>query len=243
MVTTRNGQDLGRIGQQSGEMCHQKIAEVWGWCVEMMGSSESHWANPQYILRLQDTDDDDSVCSVIVQLMQKDRRKIKQKGENYHYIGFAIYWVPSGYSFPLTRDFFEQNRVYKSSDNYSNARQAVKRFSLPPGVYVVVPCTYEPDKEADYYIRFFFEKGNVSEYADEPPEKVEVPPPTPSPKYKEQEEQFQKFFYRMSGEVSLDDFLSLMARLMKLFNVFNKYQKNNQATFTLQQWIEESLMA
>ena len=38
-------------------------------------------------------------------------------------------------------------------------------------------------------------------YADEPPEKIEVPDPTPSPKYKEQEEQFQKFFYEMSGEV------------------------------------------
>ena len=43
----------------------------------------------------------------------------------------------------------------------------------------------------------------MARYADELPEKVEVPPPTPSPKYREQEEQFQKFFYEMSGEVGV----------------------------------------
>ena len=54
----------------------------------------AHWANPQYILELEDTDEDeDNLCSVIVQLMQKDRRKIKQKGENFLYIGFTVYQV------------------------------------------------------------------------------------------------------------------------------------------------------
>ena len=56
--------------------------------------ADSHWTNPQYVLKLQDTDDDDDkVCSVIVQLMQKDRRKLKQKGEMFRYIGFLIYKV------------------------------------------------------------------------------------------------------------------------------------------------------
>lgn len=312
----------------------------------------SHWANPQYVLRLEDTDDDDdSVCSVIVQLMQKDRRKIKQLGETYHFIGFVIYKLPRGIPVPLKKDFFEQNAVFLSSGSFINTRQVVKRFALPPGDYVVVPCTYEVDKEADYYIRFFFEKGNVSEYADDPPGKVDIPPPTPSPKQKDQDDEFKQFFYKMSGEdmeldpfelqiavndglkkeplhrnigldacksfvslmdvdnsgqlgftefqflwghlrswkktfvlndvdnsgkmdsrelrtalgslgykisnqmlaamvfryadangqISLDDFLVLMARLMKLFNVFHKRQKDDQAVFTLQEWVEESL--
>lgn len=253
---------------------------------------------------------------------------------------------------PSGKTFFEHNRVYQSTGTFMNCRQMVQRFSLPPGLYVVVPCTYDADREASYYIRFFFEKGNVSEYADERPEKVEIPPPTPSPKHKEQEEQFQKFFYKMAGEdmeinafelqqavneglskeplhkeigvdacksfvslmdvdnsgrlgytefqflwhhlrswkksflqhdadnsgkmdsrelrtaltslgykinnqtmaalvfrfadasgqISLDNFLILMARLMKLFNVFHQHQRNNQVIFSLQQWIEESLM-
>ena len=49
-------------------------------------------------------------------------------------------------------------------------------------------------------------------YADEPPEKIEVPDPTPSPKYKEQEEQFQKFFYEMSGEVGASNCCSSKSR-------------------------------
>ncbi|XP_076442006.1 calpain-9-like [Babylonia areolata] len=313
---------------------------------------ESHWANPQYVLKLRDTDeDDDNSCSVIVQLMQKDRRKLKQKGEENRFIGFIIYKVPPNYALPLTRDFFNQHRAYEGCDTFINTRQIVKRFTLPPGVYVVVPCTYDKDKEADFFIRFFFEKGNVSEYADEPPERVPVPPATPSPKYKEQQDEFQKFFYEMSGEdmeincfelhkavneglrkeplhreigldacrsfvslmdvdnsgrlgfteflylwnmlrtwkktflehdadnsgkmdsrelrsalasngykvsnqmmaaavfryadpkgsISLDDFLILMARLTKIFNVYQKHLKKDAAVFTLQQWVEESL--
>ena len=43
---------------------------------------------------MSDTDEDgDKVCSFIVQLMQKDRRKIKDKGEKLIYIGFLVYRV------------------------------------------------------------------------------------------------------------------------------------------------------
>lgn len=45
-------------------------------------------------MKLDDVDDDeDNMCSVIVQVMQKDRRKIKQKGEKFLYIGFQVYQV------------------------------------------------------------------------------------------------------------------------------------------------------
>ena len=56
--------------------------------------SDTHWCNPQYRLVLHDTDeDDDKMCSFIVQLMQKDRRKMKHKGERLVYIGFIVYRV------------------------------------------------------------------------------------------------------------------------------------------------------
>lgn len=45
-------------------------------------------------MTLSDTDEDaDKMCSFIVQLMQKDRRKIKHKGEKLIYIGFLVYRV------------------------------------------------------------------------------------------------------------------------------------------------------
>lgn len=46
-------------------------------------------------MKLQDTDDDDdNVCSMIVQLMQKGMRpELKPKGEKSEFIGFYIYKV------------------------------------------------------------------------------------------------------------------------------------------------------
>ena len=71
--------------------------------------------------------------------------------------------VPSDYQVPLKKDFFDHNGIYASCDSFINTRQIVKRLTLPPGVYVVVPCTWERDLETSFYIRFFFEKGNISE--------------------------------------------------------------------------------
>ena len=66
---------------------------------------DSHWTNPQFKVTLSDTDEDgDKVCSFIVQLMQKDRRKIKDKGGKLIYIGFLVYrvsiYVPKCHNFP-----------------------------------------------------------------------------------------------------------------------------------------------
>ncbi|XP_041352940.1 calpain-9-like [Gigantopelta aegis] len=163
--------------------------------------SDTHWSNPQYFVSLQDTDeDDDNHCSFIIQLMQKDRRKIKQKSKQFLHIGFIIYKYSRSYSMPLGRDFFDYNRSVASCDAFTNSRQVVKRLAMKPGEYVVIPCTYEAEQEADFYIRFFFEKGNVAEYCDEKPTRVDIPLPEPSNEYKEQQERFKQFFYRVAGE-------------------------------------------
>ncbi|XP_012942074.1 calpain-9 [Aplysia californica] len=173
-------------------------------------SCPAHWSNPQYFLKLEDTDeDDDNVCSAIIQLMQKDRRKIKQKGEKFLYIGFNVYQYERGYSVPLRREFFETHRAIATSGSYINIRQITKRLTLEPGEYVVVPSTWDADEEAGFYLRFFFEKGNVAEYFDEKPEVPDIPAPTPSPEWKEQEETFKNFFYRVSGEDMVVDAFEL----------------------------------
>ncbi|XP_046577597.1 LOW QUALITY PROTEIN: calpain-9-like [Haliotis rubra] len=313
---------------------------------------DTFWTNPQYHVGLQDTDDDDdSHCSFIVQVMQKDRRKIKNKGPRFLFLGFVIYRCSRDDPIPLNKDFFDYNNPYARCNAFSNTRQVVKRFAFPPGDYVVMPCTYEPHQEVDYYVRFFFEKGNVAEYSDEKPAKITIPPPEPSAGYKEQEEKFKQFFYKAAGEdmevnpfelkiaindalkkeplhreigidacksfvslmdvdnsgrlginelsylwnhlrswkkvfyqydanksgtmnsyelqralpaagykvshktmvaiifrygnenngIELDNFLILLARLMKLFNIYSKHEANGHAEFTLQQLLEQSL--
>ena len=42
---------------------------------------------------LEDTDDDDDVCSVVIALMQKNRRQLRKEGMDMETIGFAVYEV------------------------------------------------------------------------------------------------------------------------------------------------------
>ena len=55
---------------------------------------DTHWANPQFSVTLSDRDEDgDNVCSLVIQLMQKDGRKLKQFGKKNQHIGFFVYQV------------------------------------------------------------------------------------------------------------------------------------------------------
>ncbi|MGH0132317.1 UNVERIFIED_CONTAM: hypothetical protein FKN15_050526 [Acipenser sinensis] len=56
---------------------------------------DTFWTNPQYRLRLleedDDPDDNEKICTFVVSLMQKNRRKERKMGANLFTIGFAIY--------------------------------------------------------------------------------------------------------------------------------------------------------
>lgn len=55
--------------------------------------AETFCHNPQYRITLEYPDDDDDKCTVIVALMQKNRRAQKRMGADCLTIGFAIYHV------------------------------------------------------------------------------------------------------------------------------------------------------
>lgn len=57
-------------------------------------SADTFWTNPQFKLKLEDTDEDeDDVCSVVIALMQKNRRKLRKEGLDMETIGFTVYEV------------------------------------------------------------------------------------------------------------------------------------------------------
>lgn len=60
---------------------------------------DSFWMNPQFLIKLEEQDDDPTDnevgCSFVVGLIQKNRRKMRKVGEDMHTIGFAIYEVSS----------------------------------------------------------------------------------------------------------------------------------------------------
>jgi calpain, invertebrate len=57
--------------------------------------SATFWTNPQYQVTVvdPDPDDNDGTGSLIIGLMQKDRRKLRRQGLNELTLGYAVYKV------------------------------------------------------------------------------------------------------------------------------------------------------
>lgn len=59
--------------------------------------ADTFWINPQFRVVLLEEDDDpedgEAACSLLVALMQKDRRRGRRHGHDIHTIGFAVYKV------------------------------------------------------------------------------------------------------------------------------------------------------
>ncbi|XP_036066609.1 calpain-9 [Oryzias melastigma] len=162
---------------------------------------DTFWTNPQFRLQLEDADDDDDVCSVVIALMQKNRRKLRKEGLDLETIGFAVYEAPDDES-QVEKDFFRYHPSKARSRTYINMREVSERFTLPPGKYLLVPTTFQPHHEADFLIRIFSEKkadavemgSNVD--ADLPD------PPMPSPPEEETDEErgLRRLFDQLAGD-------------------------------------------
>jgi len=161
---------------------------------------DTFWTNPQFKLVLEDADDEDDVCSVVIALMQKNRRQLRKEGLDLETIGFAVYEAPDDADHQ-GKDFFRYHASKARSRTYINMREVSERFTLPPGKYLLVPTTFQPHHEADFLIRIFSEKkakalemgSNVD--ADLPE------PPMPSPPEEETDEErgLRRLFDQLAG--------------------------------------------
>lgn len=123
---------------------------------------ETFACNPQYVITLEAPEDDEhDKCTLLVALMQKNRRAQRKYGMDCLTIGFAIYALPDPESQPkpLPTRFFKYNASVARSPTFINLREVCSRFSLAPGSYVIVPTTFEPNEEGDFIIRVFTESG------------------------------------------------------------------------------------
>ncbi|XP_025854331.1 calpain-3 isoform X4 [Vulpes vulpes] len=200
---------------------------------------DTFWTNPQYRLKLleEDDDPDDSevICSFLVALMQKNRRKDRKLGANLFTIGFAIYEVPKemhGNKQHLQKDFFLYNASKARSKTYINMREVSERFRLPPSEYVIVPSTYEPHQEGEFILRVFSEKRNLSEEVENT---ISVDRPVPRPGNTDQESEEQLQFRNIFRQIAGDDMEVCADELKNILNmVVNKHKDLKTQGFTLE---------
>ncbi|XP_031132561.1 calpain-2 catalytic subunit-like isoform X1 [Sander lucioperca] len=156
----------------SDKVCHWKHYQYEGmWRVGSTAGgcqnfSDTFSSNPQFVVRLEDVDDDPldgkDGCTFLVGLMQKDGRQQKKLGRNLECIGFAIYKVPDQYkgqrNVHLGPDVLLRQRPVATSSSFVPTREVCNRFKLPPGEYAIVPSTFQPDKNGSFLLRVFSEK-------------------------------------------------------------------------------------
>ncbi|XP_072390847.1 calpain-A-like isoform X2 [Diabrotica undecimpunctata] len=172
--------------------------------------------NPQYRVTLTDVDDDDdeNKCTIIVALMQKNRRALRQSGAELLTVGFAIYHLkyPDRLPKPLDINFFKYNASVARSPSFVNLREVSCRFKLPPGTYCIVPSTFDPNEEGEFILRIFTEKQNVMEEHDEEVGYGEVDKKVAAPPTEEEKQEFSQvyqFFLKLAGEDKEVDWMEL----------------------------------
>ncbi|XP_076835482.1 calpain-1 catalytic subunit [Brachyhypopomus gauderio] len=179
------------------------------------------WINPQYKIMLKEPDtDSQNGCSFLVALMQKDRRRLRQEGKDMETIGFAIYEVPKEYlgrvGVHLKRDFFITHTSSARSELFINLREVSSRFCLPPGEYIIVPSTFEPQKESDFVLRVFSEKAADSQELDD--ELSADLPEEAVPQEGEIDDAFKALFSKLAGkdmEIDVPKLQTILNRVMR----------------------------
>lgn len=134
------------------------------------------WTNPQFLVNLTDVDVDDNEdkATVIVSLMQKDSRlKRVQTGEDSceEYIQFKLFKINDDVE--IDENVTTGLRLYGSqverigaSGSYINSREVTKRFRVDPGYYLIIPSTYDEDRNCEFLMRTYTEttvEGNKLE--------------------------------------------------------------------------------
>ncbi|KAF3823937.1 hypothetical protein GH733_006941 [Mirounga leonina] len=159
------------------------------------------WMNPQYLIKLEEEDEDqengESGCTFLVGLIQKHRRRQRKMGEDMHTIGFGIYEMYGQTNIHLSRNFFLTHRARERSDTFINLREVLNRFKLPPGEYILVPSTFEPNKDGDFCVRVFSEKKADYQVVDD---EIEANLDEIDVSEDDIEDGFRRLFAQLAGE-------------------------------------------
>ncbi|XP_042523712.1 calpain-12 [Dipodomys spectabilis] len=158
--------------------------------------AETFWTNPQFRLTLlepdEEEDDDDEEgpwggwgaagargparggrmpkCTVLLSLIQRNRRRLRAKGLTYLTVGFHVFQIPEellgAWDSPRSRALLPT--LLRADRSVFCARRDVsRRCRLPPGHYLVVPSAARAGEEADFTLRIFSERGHTAVEIDD----------------------------------------------------------------------------
>lgn len=127
------------------------------------------WTNPQFLIRVNDVDlyDEENKATVIIALMQKDSRlkRIQTKSESAEeFIQFRLYKIRDDDHIDESKTTglkFYSNQLERigTSGSYINSREVTKRFRIEPGYYLIIPSTYEEDRNCEFMVRILTEEA------------------------------------------------------------------------------------
>uniref|UniRef100_A0AAQ6AR24 Calpain 8 n=1 Tax=Amphiprion ocellaris TaxID=80972 RepID=A0AAQ6AR24_AMPOC len=195
--------------------------------------SATFCSNPQFLIRLQNVDDDphdgEDGCTVLIGLIQKDGRRERRFGRELNTIGFSVYQVLKN-TFQLQRhDVLLRSAPAVRSRTFINLREVCDRFKLPPGDFVIVPSTFEPHRRGSFILRVFTEKHAHSRSEPEPEHahSRSEPEPQPEPEYAHRSDvRTNGFSLQTCRNISLlDADGSSTVGLLEFHTLWNKIQR------------------
>ncbi|CAM9576678.1 unnamed protein product [Lampetra planeri] len=116
--------------------------------------------NYQFFLTLLEEDNVMDVCHgchFLLSLTQKHRRKLRKIGIDFVPIGIYIYKavVPGK---KLTPQQLRKEKPLVENPEFIARREVTMRATLPPGNYIIIPCTESAGQESQFLLRIFMEK-------------------------------------------------------------------------------------
>jgi len=64
----------------------------------------------------------------------------------------------------LDQEFFRRNKRIAKSPQFIDMREVTGRHKLPPGIYCIIPSTFDAGEEGDFLLRVYTEKPISSRY-------------------------------------------------------------------------------
>uniref|UniRef100_A0A8C7AQH6 Calpain-12 n=1 Tax=Neovison vison TaxID=452646 RepID=A0A8C7AQH6_NEOVI len=159
--------------------------------------TETFWTNPQFRLTLLEPDeeeDDDEEgpwggwgaagawgparggripkCTVLLSLIQRNRRRLRAQGLTYLTVGFHVFqvgplgWLLGLWDSPRSRELLP-GLLRADRSPFCARRDVSRRCRLRPGHYLVVPSAAHAGDEADFTLRVFSERRHTAVEIDD----------------------------------------------------------------------------